>query len=234
MSASDLDRRLGIVACRHCGAIYDLTRKDQRPLLDEAAAEAPAPVDRAPAALPSRFTVDMSHGDRLRIRWRWFRPMALFLIFFCIAWDGFLVTWYGIGLAMDDAPIIMFLFPLIHVAVGVALTYYTLALLLNTTTVAVTRGELTVRHGPLPWVPATLPVRDLEQLYVERKVRHNKNGTSVTFQLMAVTRDHSGRKLVGGLEELGQALYLEQEIERTLGIRDRPVAGEHRGDGTQM
>jgi len=237
MSASDLDRRLGIVSCRHCGAIYDLTREDQRPLLETPAPPPPRreSMDRAPAALPSKFVVDMSHGDRLRIRWRWFRPMALFLVFFCIAWDGFLVTWYGLGLAMGDAPLIMFLFPLVHVAVGVGLTYYTLALLVNTTTVAVSRGGLRVRHAPMPWAPSpTLRVTDLEQLYVERKVRHNKNGTSVTFQLMAVTRDHSGRKLVGGLEELGQALYLEQEIERTLGIRDRPVAGEHRGDSTQL
>ena len=34
------------------------------------------------------------------------------------------------------------------------------------------------------------------------------------------------RKLLTGLEELDQALFVEQEIEAALGIRDRPMAGE--------
>jgi hypothetical protein len=31
MRGSDLARRLGIVSCRHCGAIYDLTRVGRPP-----------------------------------------------------------------------------------------------------------------------------------------------------------------------------------------------------------
>ncbi|MCO4771904.1 MAG: hypothetical protein KDA24_17870 [Deltaproteobacteria bacterium] len=244
MDASDLDRRLGIVSCRHCGAIYDLTRKGARPTAEvppfggaEVAAEAPPKesLDRAPAPLPEGFQVERGREGLLRVRWRWFRPVAFFLVFFCVAWDGFLITWYSMGLASgDQMPLIFFLFPLAHVAVGVGLTYWTAALFLNRSTVTVTRDELRVSHGPLPWFPSPrISVGELEQLYVERKVSHRKNGTTVTFKVMAVTRSHTGRKLIGGLEELRQALYLEQEIEQVLGIRDRPVAGEHRDEGVQ-
>jgi hypothetical protein len=31
------------------------------------------------------------------------------------------------------------------------------------------------------------------------------------------------------MEDAGQALYLEQLLEKQLGIVDRPVSGEHRG-----
>lgn len=243
MDASDLDRRLGIVSCRHCGAIFDLTRKGERsfPETSPAAASPPAPgpeeiTDRAPAALPESFDVQRGTGDRLRVRWRWFRPVALFLVFFCVAWDGFLVTWYSIGFAADGAvPLLFFVFPLAHVAVGVGLTYWTAAMLVNRTTVSVTHSELKVSHGPLPWFPSPrIPVNDLEQLYVERVVRHNKNTTTVRFKVMAVTRTHRGRQLIRGLEQLNQALWLEQEIEEVLGIRDRPVAAEHRPESTRV
>ncbi|MFW5921545.1 MAG: hypothetical protein ACOCUS_06870 [Polyangiales bacterium] len=129
----------------------------------------------------------------------------------------------------------MFIFPIAHVAVGVGITYGALATLLNTTTVRVTRGELHVRHFPLPWWPAPrIPTNALEQLYVERKVTSTKNGTKVRWNLRAVTRGHSGQKIVGGLEDMDQALYLEQEIESVLDIRDRAVAGEYRpGQGAQ-
>jgi hypothetical protein len=238
MSASDLDRRLGIVSCRHCGAIYDLTRVGRPPTdaADSPPVERKESLDRAPAAMPHGFTVEKGGSDLLRIRWRWFKPMALFLVFFCVVWNGILIGVYSLGTSTDAGlPFIVYLFPLGHVAVGLGLTYYTVALFLNRTTVTVKPHELRVRHAPLPWSPShTIPVRDLEQLYVERKVTHTKNGTDVTFQLMAVTRAHTGRELIGGLSELDQALYLEQEIESVLGLRDRPVAGEHREDGVQL
>ncbi len=225
MAAGDLDRRLAVATCSHCGAIYDLASRADR------AEPAPAPL-RAPVALPPRFTLDR-RADSLVVRWRWFTPIALFSLFFCIAWNGFLVGWYGLA-TQGDAPavvnIVMLLFPLGHVAVGLGLSYWTLAHLFNHTVVAVQQDQLTVRHGPIPWLPQpTLATRDIEQLYCTRKVNHGKNGTSVRYALRAVTRDHSGLLLLSGLADLDQALWLEQEIEGLLDLRDRPVAGEFKG-----
>ena len=41
-----------------------------------------------------------------------------------------------------------------------------------------------------------------------------------------MTRDGLRHKLISGLSEPEQALYLEQVIEQRLGLPDRPVAGE--------
>jgi len=111
----------------------------------------------------------------------------------------------------------------------VAITYATLAGLLNRTTITVDAARLTVRHGPVPWRPLpTLARGEIEQLYVTREVSRGKNGVSVSFSVRAVTRGHSGLPLVKGLDQLDQALWLEQEFEQHLDLRDRPVAGELR------
>ncbi len=44
----------------------------------------------------------------------------------------------------------------------------------------------------------------------------------ISWQLWTLSDDVSRHKLLGGLE-LEQALYLEQELEKALGIHDRPV-----------
>lgn len=90
--------------------------------------------------------------------------MFIFLAFFCLAWNAFLVV--GLSESQEETPMLwlFLLFPIVHVAVGVGLTYYTLAGFLNFTEVTVRGGTLTVRQGPLPWKGnRTLSAIDLAQ-----------------------------------------------------------------------
>ena len=175
--------------------------------------------------MPLRFEVDQSRG--FEVSWRWFRPRYIFLAFFCVAWDSFLLTWYGAAFAMEDSPLIMLIFPLAHVAVGVGLTYFVLAGFFNRSRVSVRQGSLRVAHGPVPW-PGKLeiPVGSLQQLYCKEKVSRSKNGTQYRYVVHAVLKNGRQRKLLSGLDQLDQALWLEQELEASLGIRDRAVPGE--------
>lgn len=230
LNADDLDRRLAIIGCRSCGAIFDLARRKDREDGVAQLAREPAP-ERAPVALPQGFELSTRDGH-LRITRRWFNLPELVLIPFAVAWNAFLVGWYATALG-NDMPggmnIIMLVFPVVHVAVGVGVAYRAVANLVNRTTLLVTPAALAVRHLPLPWWPApSVPVGEVEQLYCTRNVRHGKNGTSVTFELRAVTREHASLLLIGGLPDLDHALWMEQEIERHLDLRDRPVAGEVR------
>lgn len=54
----------------------------------------------------------------------------------------------------------------------------------------------------------------------------SRSGGSATYEIHAIT--HSGRtiKPVSGLESSEQALFIEQEIEKHLNIKDTPVKGE--------
>ncbi len=169
------------------------------------------------------------HANGLNIRFGWFHYSAIFLVFFCVFWDGFLVFWYA--LTLGSAPLIFNLFPLLHVSVGVGLTYYTICLFVNRTDVLVDRYGISVRSGPLPWPGANknVPVADVEQLYVVEKVSHGKNGTTYTYTLMASLKTGAKVKVLesGQSLEVHQMQEIERKIETFLGIPDYAVSGEY-------
>lgn len=160
------------------------------------------------------------------ITWRWFGAAYVLLAFFCVAWDGFLLFWYGVALTRET-PALFKLFPSVHVVVGIAITYITLAGLLNRTWIKGANGVVTVLHGPLPWWGnLTVPCADIEQFFCKEKVSHGKHGPRHTYEVWAALRDNSMKKIVAGGLTDEQAIYIEQRLEQALGITDRPVAGE--------
>ena len=124
-------------------------------------------------------------------------------------------------------PLMALLFPLLHVSVGVGLTYYVIAGFLNRTEVRATRGELSVSHGPVPWPGnKSVAAHAVEQLYCQAKVRHTKNGTRTAYRVEMALRNGEKETLVKGLDDPDEALFLEQKIEERLRIEDRPMPGE--------
>jgi hypothetical protein len=128
---------------------------------------------------------------------------------------------------MDDTPLPALVFPIFHVIIGAALTYYTVAGFVNTTTVELDRSHLTIRHAPLPWRGGLdLDVSALRQLYCEEHLHRSKNGPRPSYTLSAVLKDGSKKKLLADLDEADVPRYLEQQVEAWLGLRDAPVAGQ--------
>ncbi len=211
-----------VAKCTQCGAVFSFADRLEAP---------PAPARTRPEIAPPKgitITEDPYHVTIVR---RWFSPMAFGLLFFVIFWDGFLIFWYAMALgparpsgAMALMPI---LFPLLHVAVGLFLTYWLLCLFFNRTTIQVNEQELSIRHHPLPWPGsrALNPV-DIDQLFCKERVSRSKNGTSRSYQLHARVRDGKKHKLLDNLDDQDHALFLEQRLEKLLGIQDRRVAGE--------
>ena len=224
LTLADIDTTTGLARCSHCASVYDLGGWRTGGLSEDLR----GPRVRPRVAMPPKIQVETTSGG-FEVSWRWLKFQVFFLIPFCIAWDSFLFFWYAqaLGGAGDEAGWIMVVFPIAHVAVGVGLTWYTLALLVNRTRLSVMRGFLRVKIGPLPWRGnLRVPSSALAQLFVKEKVHHHSNGVSRTYHVWAILRDGTQKKLVSGLDELDQALWLEQEIENWLGIRDQPVPGE--------
>jgi hypothetical protein len=182
-----------------------------------------SPQPRAPK--PQSVTVELNF-DTLNITYRWWSAKYLFLIFFCIAWDSFLVFWYS--MASRGAPWIMIVFPIGHVAVGIGLTYYTIAGFINRTVMSVGPQWLTVTHGPLPWFGnKRINKMQLSQLYAEElRSQSSRGGTSFSYQLNTVLRDNTKLKLLTGLPSPDVARFIEQTVEDHLHIEDTPVMGE--------
>lgn len=216
--ASERDSRY---KCEYCGTEH-LFRQEAGQRL----AEQPEIRERMPVARPESLQV-RNDGLSARIVRRWFSFKYVPLAFFCVAWDAFLCFWYGIAFSQDNVPWIMVVFPIAHLAVGVGLTYSTLAGFLNRTTLEVEREDISLWHGPLPWFGGKdLKTADVKQFYTTEKFKTSKNGGYTVYDLYVVMKSGESMKLLGDLEDPQVALFFEQQLEKWLGIEDVPVRGE--------
>ncbi len=182
---------------------------------------------RPKAPQPDKYRIE-DDGYRLAITWSWFTPVVFFLLVFAIGWNSFLFVWYGMALFMPGPmKFIFLLFPLIHVAVGLGLIYTVITMFLNSTSVVVEQGLLTIRHFPV-YFPGnmTIETADIDQIYVTETTHQGKNGTQTTANLQLRTRDNRLIPLLKRLTDTSEAVFLEQKLESHLKIRDERVAGE--------
>lgn len=160
----------------------------------------------------------------------WFSPKAIFFAVFTVIWFAFLAFWYSMAMG-GGAPWIFLLFPLIHVGAGVYLGYLTLCMFFNKTFIHITNGKLHVLHQPIPWVKGnrSLDVAEIQQLYVQEKISHNKEGgVNRSYKLRLKKKDESDMLLLNLPDlEPEQAQRIEERIEHFLGIPDVPVKGEY-------
>jgi hypothetical protein len=116
---------------------------------------------------------------------------------------------------------------LIPIAIMALFTlYYCLIWLNNKMVVQVDRTTLEINwKGPVPcfYPGRTFPVADIKQVYVRRLSRH----TNTTYDIYILTTQGQHKKFAT-VNDGKRALYLEQEIERFLGIEDQAVRGEWR------
>ncbi len=173
-------------------------------------------------------------GNDIIITYKWFKPVALFLVFFCIAWNAFLIVWYSMAFSFETGtPMdwLMIIFPIGHVAVGVGLTYYTLCLFINSTTITASPGNLEINSGPIPWWKGnqSIPTSEIDQLFVKEIIRSGENGTSKTYRLQA--KLNTGKAVTLWSEykmtDAHDLRELEKVIEDKLGIADEAVSGEY-------
>ena len=217
--------------CESCGAPLPQGRL----VCDHCGRQAPTP----PAISPSGQRPTLAVPDKVQITddgwtwtltWRWFSYAYIFLAFFCVIWNGFLVMWYSVAFTVGPPfPInlLFVLFPLIHVGVGVVLTWTTLCGFVNRTVITVQQGELSVRHLPLPWPGnITLQTSEIEQFCVRKKVRRGSDSETITWDLDVIQTGGTKQTLMRGLDTEEMALSIEQALEKHLKIVDQPVRGE--------
>jgi hypothetical protein len=173
---------------------------------------------RPPVAQPTHFHVE-EDGEFTRISWRWLtnRQIAIHIAVFSLAsaLNGFLMK--DAWLSMDRPTLLL---ALLFMVPGV---YSAMAFFVNRTRITVSRSELTIHHGPVPWLGRrTLSGREFSQLYVQET---SIDDTTI-YPLFAIDREGNKVELLSRLKDKDQALYLEQALERQLGIEDSPVDGE--------
>lgn len=219
LRSEDIDQAQGLLRCSYCRAVAIL------PKLPGAAQAEPVFRPRPAVPLPPGIAVE-DQGTGVCITRRWFQPMVFFLIPFCIAWNAFLIFWYSVAFSAN-APWIVAVFPVVHVAVGIGLIYFVLALSFNRTRLTVSLGKFSVAHGPLPWGGnMEVSESDVDQIYCKVTTLQGKNDPHINYELWALLRDGKTRRLIKNALSEEQILFLEQKLESAMKITDRAVPGE--------
>lgn len=151
------------------------------------------------------------------IRRKWFSWLFLPLLFFAIAWDAFLIFWYGAALASDGkVPWIMIVFPIGHVAVGVGITYFVICSFFNKTDILITSDEVSIITHPLPWPGSKRVAADNIRDLIVRHRMANRNRSQ--FVLMYVDGTNHERKLLNWITHHEEALFIEGQIRAVLNL----------------
>lgn len=173
-------------------------------------------------------------GDSLVLKKGWYdRELASFQFPFTVGWNTFLMIFLALWISDQQAKggfsnidTLAFLSPFI--LVGVISAYYLLTTYLNYTTICVTKDSLSVKHRPLFWLGnRTIPKSELEQLYVVKGSTIKSGGKKTHYyDLKAKLKNGGHHTLISSLPSTEVALFLEQQIEKYVGITDYVVEGE--------
>lgn len=233
---------VGIASCQRCGKVMDLAAP-RGPQVGAPAPAAPAPKpEPAPVALAAprpraeppalRSRVPMPEGvtaeegpGGLEVTYR----SSLGARLTTVGGLGLVGAYLGVRGYLDGA-LASVGFQLAAAVFLLVAGYAAAGYLVNRVRVRAKGRALDVEVGPLPW-PGSLrvPRGEVRQLFAEARPIPNRDGTlrACSFVLSAVVGPESRRvELVTGLESKQQALWLEQVLERALGIHPARVGGE--------
>lgn len=137
----------------------------------------------------SKFTINLD-GPVLEMWWGWDRLKGLAAIPLAavIGWFGSIYLRPALATS-GSIDWFALLFGAGTVVSALGLAYTGLALLLNSTTIAIRNHRLQTSHGPLPYYPRKrIPLATLQELLVHREVKKDSDGkVSVDYQLHART-----------------------------------------------
>lgn len=167
--------------------------------------------------------------SELNIEVKWKHSFSSFFAFFTIFWNA--IVFIFVAAAILTGEYTMLLAVGVHLLIGIALLYYMLTVIVNTTYITVSNYSMLIEHKPLklPFYPdRDIPVTEIEQLYVERYVASTTNNKpNYAFGLYLLKKNEEKIRLLKGLRNPEQARYVEQEVERFLKITDRKVEAEY-------
>lgn len=219
LTTTDVNINTLVAKCTSCNSVFSI--EDQ---IDEYQnGNALKSEQQLPIPIPSSINREVK-GEQLILRRRWLSSdrvsglvVSMGLIFFMAV-----VLFFMKNMGLFDLLFTpLFLCAVLPIVGGVGLTYSSLASLLNTTTIGVDPFELSVKHGPLPWGRSIqVDSARIRQIYCTERWAGGEGPTVVNAMI-----EGEQVKLLSNLRSLEEALYIEQEIEAHLGIKNREVRG---------
>ncbi len=199
------------IHCKNCGSVFNC--KDELSKVSNNM--------RDDIKLPDGIKIKKDISG-LNIERRWLNSKYGFLAFFTVIYGFYFFDNITSPTPRITSP------PSVQALAGVALTYIALSGCINRTNIIVNPQLLIIKHGPIPARGNKhLNAGELKQLYSRERVGYTRNRSpNYSYELHAETKSGKDIKLLTGLENKEQVLYIEQEIERFLRVKDEPVRGE--------
>ncbi len=117
----------------------------------------------------------------------------------------------------------------LHALIGTGMLYYILSLLFNQTRIFISADKIEINHTPVFSIfhrNRTIQTKDISQFYVKRYVSGTVNGIpNYAYVLLCKTKSGQVHTLIKGLNH-ESLLFLEQEIENYIGIKDKITGDE--------
>ena len=154
-------------------------------------------------------------GGTIRKVWRSWQLLPL--AFFACLWDSFLVRFYRQILSQPHPNPVLVLFPTIHLAVGVGLSYFVFASLFNKTDILISPDGLRVATGPMPWI-GNVSIARSEIRAVKVRERVSSKGR-VSRAIVYVDPSGKEKSFGSSAYQSDQAEYICRVIRPTLGLR---------------
>ncbi len=185
-------------------------------------------INTTSTVLPRGFEINF-HNDYMQITRTWFSvgkfiSMLIFVLIFNGVWmsNGFL------EILTSDRELLLKLFALVFIIIGAGSVYLSIATFFNKTQILVSLDIIEIKHHPLPWFGnKRVETSNIKQLFVKEKYRGSSNNNPrLSYNVLGLTKEDKQFNLITGLEFSNQALYIEQEVEKYLGIENEETEGE--------
>lgn len=158
---------------------------------------------------PPHITIENNITETTIIR-KNFQPQAFFFLIFSIFWIGFLIKWYSNAFSFD-APLEFKLFPLIHVTVGLYISYTTVTMFINRIKIIVTPYAIEIKDLPLPLGNTkSVELVDVANFYpYENSSIFNKKNT---FSVYIKKNNEKDKKIIRGLYTYQESKFIASKL----------------------
>lgn len=212
--ADDINIDRGLAKCRNCNNVFSFEEKLRTPLRK-----------RKEVLMPEQIEID-EYEDEMTIfyKWRKAKGISPFFIFFGLFWNGMLIPFVLAAIASGELAFLLGIS--LHLMVGIGFIIFIMTRLMNTTYITVDDYELSIEHRPfvIPFLHKNqyYDVRSIKQLDAQKYVSHTSNNVPIhAYAVVAKFDDGDELKIIKGLKTQSKALFIEQEIELFLGIKDQ-------------
>ncbi|MBL1241725.1 MAG: hypothetical protein COB13_007730 [OCS116 cluster bacterium] len=175
--------------------------------------------------LPRHVSIDF-YDDYMHIKKRWRGISTIFLTIFSLIWL-YGVTLFTIDIFSHEPEAMNMLIGLFLAVMSWFIFYSTLSNWVNSTDVFVSKNVVEIKFGPVFW-PGNkrFELDDVKQFYVKTRITSSAKSRQVSYQLRFIEKNDNDMVLIEGSAIKEYLLFVEQEIEKHLGIKDVKISEE--------